>query len=61
MSIFFFDVPMIKGVRTLASYILFFVSLNLFLISLIGTNISKLIENSKKNNNYYVKEIINKS
>jgi hypothetical protein len=52
---------MTKGVRTLASYILFFGSFNLFLISLIGTNISKLIENSKKNNNYYVKEIINKS
>lgn len=58
---FFFDLPMIKGVRTLASYILFFGSFNLFLISLIGTNISKLIENSQKSKNYYVEEIINKS
>lgn len=58
---FFFEEPMIKGVRATMSYILFFGSFNLFLISLIGSNISKLIENSQKNKNYYIKEIINKN
>lgn len=58
---FFFGEPMIKGIRTIATYILFFGSFNLFLISIIGTNISKLVENSQKSNNYYVEKIINKS